>query len=163
MMRKLLGLTLAATLLTAVCAACVDDDGNQTTATVTYYGQLGAVQFTDSTNVGFTHLIGEGLNDMGYTGEKSIFTESDTLDYNSSYAATHNCNVKASAAYRIKVNTLTLAALKEAMFGLHADSLTRLGYASASELPLDTLMPTLYLYNTLGTVPVDTFTLVLHP
>lgn len=149
-------------LFIAACAcvtACMDDSDEDTKVECQYGGTLaGLSEFEDlEDSLAFSTLIGEAFEDLGAVGSNSIFTINVTVNISSEAYANYVADYRADSVYTVVLNQLTLDKVKSSIFSTHSDSLSALGYASASDLPLEGFTATFELYSARDTDPVETY------
>ncbi|MBO7102252.1 MAG: hypothetical protein J6S65_03665 [Bacteroidaceae bacterium] len=135
-MKKIL--FLAATILCAAFAATSCSKESKAEASLYYIGECAKLSYTDSTNAVFEKLILESLDNLGYTGSKSVFQEKAEVGVSNVGYAQYMCNVQAHNTYAAKLNKLTLSEVKNSIFSSHTDSIIGLGYSRADSIPLKT-------------------------
>lgn len=116
--------------------SCMGDD-SMASATSTYVSRCDSLKFTDENDTVFYDLVVESFDSLGVTGYKSRFTKSAEIDYSSTMMAIAICDSLARDSYKAALEKHTMSDIKENIYANHRDSLAALGYASASELPLD--------------------------
>ena len=100
----------------------------------------------------------ESFDLLGYTGTKSIFQETATVDVGSIDYAQYMCHVQARKTYATKLNSLILSQVKSSIFNTHTDSIIGLGYPRADSIPLKQFSAVFYLFSSANTIiPVDSF------
>lgn len=155
-------LFLFPTLLVAAGAcmtACMDDDSEDTKVECQYGGTLaGLSEFEDTEDsLAFYALISEAFEDLNVVGSGSIFTINVTVNIASQSYANYVADYRADSVYQVMLNQLTLDKVKSSIFANHSDSLAALGYAAASDLPIDGFTATFELYSARETDPVETY------
>lgn len=128
--------------------SCMGDD-SKASATCSYVADCSAdsLKFSDLNDTVFSDLIIESFDSLGIIGDKSRFTKYAEVDYSSINAAVFICDSLAIDEYKVVLNKYTLSEIKENMYTNHRDSLAGLGYASASELPLDHFTAVYFMYS----------------
>lgn len=137
--------------------SCMGDD-SKASATCSYVSNCDSLKFSDLNDTVFYDLIVESFDSLGITGYKSRFTKHAEVDYSSTWMALAICDSLARDEYKAVLNKHTLSELKDDMYANHKDSLAGLGYASASELPLNGFTAYYSMYSTSsGSYPMGLF------
>lgn len=139
--------------------SCMGDD-SKASATCSYVADCSSdsLKFSDLNDTVFSDLIIESFDSLGLIGYNSRFTKHAEIDYSSQIVAISICDSLARDEYKSVLNRHTLSELKENIYANHRDSLAGLGYASASELPLDHFTAKYFMYSTFwGSTPMASF------
>ena len=114
-------------------ASCLDSYGNNASAELDFYARYDKIEFNDSNDVVFTHLIDTALQKLGVLSDPYVFTailhEKAEVNYSSPDAAVHNCCVQADTKYQAMLSNVTSSKLREQMAAMNAKT----------GLPLDSL------------------------
>lgn len=127
--------------------SCMGDD-SEASATSSYVSNCDSLKFTDENDTVFHDLIVESFDSLGLTGYKSRFTKHAEVDYSSTWMAIAICDSLARDEYKAALNKHDINEVKENIYANHRDSLAGLGYASASELPLNNFTAYYSMYST---------------
>lgn len=153
-------LFLAATILCAAFATTSCNKESKAEASLYYLGECDKIAYTDSTNAAFEKLILESLDNLGYTGSKSVFQEKAEVGVSNIGYAQYMCNVQAHDTYATKLKTLTLSQVKNSIFSSHTDSIIGLGYVRADSIPLKNFTAHFNLVSpSLSFAPIDSFSI----
>ena len=151
-------ITLFAVVLLATVFVSSCDKENNASSTLNYAGVCKTIHYSDSLNVNWNNLVKESFDLLGYTGTKSIFSESATVDVSSIDYAQYLCHVQARNTYTTKLNSLNLSQVKNSIFNTHTDSIIGLGFPRADSIPLKQFSAVFYLFSSANTVvPIDSF------
>jgi len=135
-MKKLM--LFAAVLLAAGTAFNSCDKDERTEAESAYFASFEGIEFTDSADVDFYNYISDAFDELDVTGFDNQFSESYTVDYSENvYYLYTVCDQKAKETLSKRMENVTLAKVKNAIFAQHSDSMSAKGYTSASAIPLD--------------------------
>lgn len=154
---------LVLTITAFTMSSCSNDDDNSSTVQIMYYGYLKDVQVTDSKDSTFIPLIREASEKLKLSGFNSAWEETATSDIGSVMAATGMANYKACKTFKTKIESITMADLKQKIFSEHSDSLANVGYTTAESIPLHSMELVYNLRSATSTVDIDTIIKPLNP
>lgn len=143
MNRNAFGLAVLLCLLT-LFSACSKDDESE--ALIYYIGEADVTFVNEEDEAAFSKYVAGGLEKLMLAGNASVFATSAKaalLD-----DALLSCDKQAASIYEGRVNTFSLAVLKQAIFSTYASELMAKGYATAEDLPLSNFSVRLTLRNT---------------
>jgi len=147
-MRKILYFALTLVTVCGIATSCLDDGGGNTKTTVTYAGKLSHISYTDSADTIFDSFIESALKTMNVINY--AWQEKAELDFTTSYSAVVAiANSQAIATYRKTLDSLNLPDVKSAIFKEFSDTMTQMGYANASAIPLNRFTGTFVLMSVL--------------
>ena len=157
-MKKTLILSALAVAFATFFTACLDDDDSHTDVECQYGGSLASLSDFEGLedSVTFAALIGEAFQEIGVTGDESVFTIELTVNVANLNYAYLVADARADSVYQVELAQLTLDKVKSAIFSAHSDSLVDVGISSASDIPLEGFTATFELYSARDTDPVST-------
>ena len=151
-------ITLFAVVLLATVLVNSCNKENNASSTLNYAGVCKTIHYSDTLNVRWNNLVKESFDLLGYTGARSIFQETATVDVGSIDYAQYMCHVQARKTYTTKLNSLILSQVKSSIFNTHTDSIIGLGYPRADSIPLKQFSAVFYLFSSANTIiPIDSF------
>lgn len=148
-MKKIITYFLIVFSFASIIYSC--DKDNYSDATMTYYGRCDNLSFTKSfssfsDSVIFDSLVRVALDDLGYSGEKSLFQESSKVDVSAPVYAVAKCNEQAVKTYENKIKSITLHEIKSCIFSMDCE-LIEGKFETLEQLPLNHFDLTLELVN----------------
>ncbi len=165
-MKKVL-LGAAALLLACVCfTSCVDDDDVKASAEMSYYGLSDTIVFnpayeSSDDSLMYDSLVRKSLDDLGYTGDKSIFMEKAEVNVSIPIYAQAQCNEQAIKTYEKKLEPVTLDKIKANIYENNwADVKSK--YSSYDAVPVHSFSVDFKLYSLSYVVPLKKYTKTLR-
>lgn len=160
---KKVWLGTATLLLTFMCiTSCMDDDDTKASAEMSYYCSSDTIVFSPAytskeDSIMYDSLVRKSLDELGYTGGKSVFMEKAEVSVSIPVVAQAKCNEQAIKTYDKKVEGITLDKVKATIYEKNWESVAT-KYPNADAIPVNSFTVDLKLYSLSYTLPLKKYT-----
>ncbi|MCM1313098.1 MAG: hypothetical protein NC206_11415 [Bacteroides sp.] len=152
-----------ALLFASMCVtSCMDDDDVKASAEMTYFGESDTIAFypayeSSADSLMYDTLVRKSLDEIGYTGGKSVFTEKAEVTVSIPVYAQAKCNEQAIKTYEANIKDITLDEVKEKIYEKNWESVKE-KYPNAAAIPVRSFTVDLKLYSLSYELPLKKYT-----
>lgn len=160
---KKVWLGTGALLLTFMCiTSCMDDDDVKASAEMSYFSSSDTIIFNPAyenkeDSIMYDTLVRKSLDEIGYTGGKSLFTERAEVTVSIPIYAQAKCNEQAIKTYETKISDITLDKIKAKIYEKNWESVAT-KYPNAAAIPINSFSVDLKLYTLSYEEPLKKYT-----